>query len=173
MFEFLFIIIIIYSLGTITMYNELPNLLAGITYYIIYITTSILFFVLSISETVFLAYIFHSLSQMTTMLVVGVGQVWLSDCCWTSDALQCCLSLLCGLHTCAAGCAQMSPGLSFCTSLVDHCLCAPWVGFPLIGTFGHFSYARHIHCIQSLKLCLSHIPSLACIYRVIKGKTPH
>ena len=104
------------------MYNELPNLLAGITYYIIYII-NIIFFVISISETVLLAYIFHSSSQMTTMLVVG--QVWLSDCCWTSDILQCCdcLSLLCGLHTCAAGCAQMSPGLSFWTSLVDHCLC--------------------------------------------------
>ena len=59
-----------YSLGTITMYNELPNLLAGITYYIIYII-NIIFFVLSISETVLLAYIFHSSSQMTTMLVVG------------------------------------------------------------------------------------------------------
>ena len=65
-----YIIIIIYSLSTITMYNELPNLLAGITYYIIYII-NIIFFVLSISETVLLAYIFHSSSQMTTMLVVG------------------------------------------------------------------------------------------------------
>ena len=52
------------------MYNELPNLLAGITYYIIYII-NIIFFVLSISKTVLLAYIFHSSSQMTTMLVVG------------------------------------------------------------------------------------------------------
>ena len=59
----------IYSLGTITMYNEWPNLLVGITYYIIYIIN--IFFVLSISETVLLAYIFHSSSQMTTMLVVG------------------------------------------------------------------------------------------------------
>ena len=62
--------IIFYLLGTITMYKELPNLSTGITYYIIYII-NIIFFVPSISETVLLAYIFHSLSQMTTMLVVG------------------------------------------------------------------------------------------------------